>query len=251
MENPVDNAAPAESAPTEPQSGGTLLGQVQTQQPAQPADQAPATSWQDTVPEKFKSNGEVNFEALTKSYLHLEQRLGSGDAPPASPDKYEMKLPEGLQAEQFEGVRKSAHELGLSQKQLDGVMAQYFETIPQFIEQVSPNPAKAEAALREVWQDSKEFNTNMGLANRAFKAYAGNDISIDDIGNNPAAIKLLAKIGATLGEDNPVNSAAILTGEKVTELMSSEAYSNPRHPQHKNVHAQVRAHYENQTRMKG
>lgn len=252
----ADNATPSSDAPATAATGSLLGADIPatTPQGTDGAGQADAVkSWQDSIPAKFKTaDGAINYEAMTKSYLHLEQRLGAGDAPPASADKYAFNgLPEGMQAEQFAGAAKSAHELGLSQKQFDGVMKNYFDTIPQFIAEVVPNPAKAEAQLREVWISQEDYNKNLGLAKKAFSAYAGDDISIDDIGNNAAAIKLLAKIGAGLGEDSPVNSAAILSQESIAELMSSKAYSDPRDPMHQSVHGKIRAHYVNQARKNG
>ncbi|MDQ9476205.1 hypothetical protein RF074_11445, partial [Serratia marcescens] len=69
---------------------------------------------------------------------------------------------------------------------------------------------------------------------------------MDEIGNNPMVIRMLAKIGAEMGEDNPVGTGAINLEEQqsIRDLMKSEAYTNPKHADHERVSAQVKAFYQ-------
>ena len=87
------------------------------------------------VPEKFwdPSAGQLRTEALLKSYLELERRLGTGvpDAPvseaardqllellgrPGSPDDYRIEPPHGL-IEPDSDLNRRLHEAGLTQSQ--------------------------------------------------------------------------------------------------------------------------------------
>ena len=54
-----------------------------------------------------------------------------------------------------------------------------------------------------MWTNEREFNSNLTVAYQAFQRYASPDNlqRIDEIGNNPIVIKLLANIGKTLQED--------------------------------------------------
>lgn len=238
--------------------------QDQTQTTEQPSsllstDQAApaaAEDWRTGVADKFKTGDEINVEALWKSYQHAEKRIGSGDIPPKTAAEYAANFPDGFDAEPFAdlvtGMREKAHAAGMTQAQFDAVIGEIMPALPDTIQAMVaeglPNPAKAEATLRETWQDEKAYQNNMLLAQKAYKYYADADMSIDDIGNNPTMIRLLAKLGSGLAEDVPVNHAAIMPTESVRSMMASEAYINPRHPDHASTHARVKAHYSNLAR---
>ncbi|BEO65632.1 hypothetical protein [Serratia marcescens] len=69
---------------------------------------------------------------------------------------------------------------------------------------------------------------------------------MDEIGNNPMVIRMLAKIGAEMGEDTPVGNGQINLEEQqcIRGLMKYEAYSNPKYAVHERVSAQVCAFYQ-------
>lgn len=210
---------------------------------------APAkfNDWRDNVPPKFIKDGNVNNDALVQSYLHLEKRMGSGDAPPTAVDGYKLTLPDGTKDEDFAEFKDKALALGLNNAQAQGVLEQFIESTKELSSELTMTPEKAEVSLREVWKDAAEFDKNLGLARKAAKVYA-NDINMDAVGNNPEVIRLLAKIGSELGEDSPVNQSAILSGNDIKSLMTSESYLNPNHPQHAQTVARVTAHYQNSYR---
>lgn len=226
-----------------PEQTGSLLASAPAEQAA--AEQ-PASKWAGIVPEKFVKGDEVNIEALAKSYTHLEKRLGSGDLPPETPEAYKLaEKPEWVSDEDLAEVTKFAHENKLSQAQFEAVMGKYIGDVTALIDDLAPTPQKCEAALLEQLGGNREaVSKEIALARKAFGAYApeGVDMNSPEIGNNPALIRILAKIGAGMAEDTPVdgkNPAAL----NVAELMASEAYNNPRHPQHQQVMDQVTAAY--------
>lgn len=213
--------------------------------------------WRDTVADKFKANGEVNHEAIWQSYQHAEKRIGSGDIPPKDAASYAPQFAEGFDPEPYkelvDGFREKAHAAGMTNTQFNAVLNEFLPSLSSEIEshlaEVAPNPARAEAELRQAWPDEKTYKNNVMLAKKAFEHYADKEMLIDDIGNNPTAIKLLAKLGAGLKEDSPINHAAIMPQESVKALMASPAYVNPNHPEHAMVHARVKAHYANAARQ--
>ncbi|MFT4466008.1 MAG: hypothetical protein ACMX3H_17115 [Sodalis sp. (in: enterobacteria)] len=98
--------------------------------------------------------------------------------------------------------------------------------------------------LRAVWQSDAEFNKNIGLAYRAFHALAdeGDKDRMDDIGNNPLVIRMLAKVGAEMQEDTPAGADANQAAQQVIrDLMKSDACADPKHADHDRVAAQIRA----------
>ncbi len=88
---------------------------------------------------------------------------------------------------------------------------------------------------------------NIGLAFRAFNSLTdeGDRGRIDEIGNNPMVIRMLAKIGAEMQEDAPaVTESNPAEQQTIRDLMKSEAYMNPKHADHERVSAQVKAYYQ-------
>lgn len=68
---------------------------------------------------------------------------------------------------------------------------------------------------------------------------------MNEIGNNPMVIRMLAKIGAEMGEDVPVPGDINPEEQQaIRDLMKSEAYTNPKHADHERVSAQVKAFYQ-------
>ena len=232
---------PTDSQPITPEQPGTLLNnQYASNEPQKFND------WRDNVPAKFIKDGNVNNDALVQSYLHLEKRMGSGDAPPQDANGYKLTLPDGTKDEDFAEFKADALKMGLNNTQAQGVLDAIMSSVKEMREGLEMTSAKAEAALRETWQNEQDFNKNLSLAQKAAKAY---DVNTDVLGNNPEVIKLLAKIGGELGEDRPVNQSAIMQSEDLRTLMTSEAYLNPHHVNHKSVMARVQSHYNNAFRQ--
>lgn len=68
---------------------------------------------------------------------------------------------------------------------------------------------------------------------------------MDEIGNNPMVIRMLAKIGAEMQEDAPAGGDVNLEEQQsIRDLMKSPAYMDPKHADHENVSARVRAYYQ-------
>lgn len=229
------------------------------------ASGATPTEW---VPEKYrvtKADGTFDVEAsarkLADGYGELSKRFGSGGAAPATPDEYQVAVPDALKDAMgdlskdpmFTQFRADMHGLGLSQKQFDGVMSRYFELAPALAAGGSQmNTEQATTALKTAWPDSNAYSENLKLAYQASTVVAGaakmsyEDIEKAGLANNPTFIRLMAAIGPEFGEDRPVAGGQVSTGtseDDIKQMLVSEANTNPKHPQHKATRAQIDAFY--------
>ncbi|SEI78795.1 hypothetical protein [Achromobacter sp. NFACC18-2] len=250
-------AAPAAAAaPAAP--AGSLLKQGEGATEALP---------QEFIPEKFrvtKEDGAFDLDAsarkLADNYANLEKRVGTGDLPPKEVGEYKIEPPEFL-AEYKAGEDPSmqafladAHKAGLTQGQLDVVMKHHFEGAQKMAQGFQTlDQQQATEQLQQVWgKDEKEFRRNAGLAHAATSAAierAGltmEQVEQAGLGNNPVFLRMMSALGAEFQEDaGPGKTSFRSFGEDdVQQLMLSDAYKNPRHPEHEKVSAQVRGYYE-------
>lgn len=215
----------------------------------------------DWLPEKFRITGEdgsIKVEdsarKLAESYTHLEKRLGAGDAPPKTVEEYAPTVEgEGFNWDEFkadpemQGFLKSAHAKGITNDQMSFILGEYWQRAPELVGGASElDQEAATASLKEVWKTDAEFKQNIGLAFRAFNSLAepADKDKINEIGNNPLVIRMLAKVGAEMQEDVPVGGEINAEeAQSIRDLMKSEAYTNPKHADHERVTSKIRAFY--------
>lgn len=252
---PGGNPAPAEAAaggqPTSVlNAGADAAGDIST-----------------VIPEKYqvkKDDGTIDIDAsarkLAEAHGHLEKRMGSGDAPPKSADEYQLNLPDTFKDIDVRAdpdmaeFLKDAHASGMNQKQVDAVMKAYAKMATTLA--AGGAAASAEdctAALRQTWASDSDFNRNVGLAYSAAAVAAQKaGISVDDVmkpgglGDNPQFIKLMAALGPEFSEDTSVGGTSIkaTTQQDIEKLTLSEAFRDPKHPDHQAVSERVRKYYE-------
>ncbi|MHB7006318.1 hypothetical protein ACYCHM_16840 [Klebsiella pneumoniae] len=216
----------------------------------------------DWIPEKYRVMGEggiLDIEGsarkLADAYSHLEKRMGSGDTPPKTADEYAPKVEvEGFKWDEFkadprmQSFMKSAHAKGITNDQMGFILGEYAQLAPELVNGAAALDSEAAATqLRETWKTDAEFNKNIGLAFRAFNSLADDSDKgrMDEIGNNPMVIRMLAKIGAEMQEDAPAGGDVNLEEQQsIRDLMKSPAYMDPKHADHENVSARVRAYYQ-------
>lgn len=256
---PQGSQAPA------PAAGGSILSQgaAAAQAGGQPAAPTAPFDW---VPEKHrvvKEGGtDLDIEATARKLADankaFEKRFGSGDVPPKTPDEYAIEtLPEGITFDDIkadpamQSFMKGAHARGITNAQLEYVLNEHLNIMYSTMgaaEQMSIEECGQE--LRKTWSNPTEYDRNLGNAYRAMQAFASSqeDIdALDEIGNNPALVRMLAKIGAELQEDEPIEEgtpAAQNWDQEVANLRGHVAYSDPAHPEHKHIHAKLTAMYE-------
>lgn len=216
----------------------------------------------DWLPEKFRvmgEDGKLSIESsarkLAENYTHLEKRMGSGDAPPKTSDGYAPKVEvEGFNWEEFkadprmQSFMKTAHAKGITNDQMSFILGEYAQRAPELVGGAAElDSQSATTQLREVWKTDAEFNKNIGLAFRAFNSLADDADKgrIDEIGNNPMVIRMLAKVGAEMQEDAPAGGDVNLEEQQtIRDLMKSPAYMDPKHADHERVSATVKAYYQ-------
>lgn len=218
-----------------------------------------ATDW---LPEKYRvvgDDGKLNIEGsarkLADAHTSLEKRLGSVGTPPKTADDYapEVKM-DGFNWEEFkadprmQSFMKTAHAKGITNEQMSFIIGEYAQRAPELVNGAAELDADSAATqLREVWKTDAEFNKNIGLAYRAFNQLADDADKgrMDEIGNNPMVIRMLAKVGAEMQEDAPAGGEVNLAEQQtIRDLMKSTAYMDPKHADHERVSAQVKAFYQ-------
>jgi hypothetical protein len=213
-----------------------------------------------SIPEKYqvkKEDGTLDIEAsslkLAEAYGHLEKRMGSGDVPPKTADEYTFEVPEAMKDAvnldtdpMFAEFKKQAHAKRLTQDQFDFVMGQYMERAPQLVGGAKALSAEdCVADLKAEWKTDEQYKAEVGKAYKAAVGYAGDDADyiIKTYGNDPKVIRMLNRIGAEMGEDQPAPHGRPDTGQSIDSMMASEAYNNPKHPDHASVSKAVAAHF--------
>jgi hypothetical protein len=184
--------------------------------------------------------------------------MGTGDLPPKTADDYAITVPDALKDHWkpesdvlLQEFKKEAHSKGLTQGQFDFVMAKYMDIAPQLVagsQQLSVDDCNAQ--LRTEWKTDDQYKAEVGKAHKAAVGYGGADAEgiVKDYGNDPRIIRLLARVGAEMGEDQSLNPGDQQNdgADAIATMMASEAYTNPKHVDHKRVSDQVRKHFETQ-----
>lgn len=197
-------------------------------------------NWEAQVPEKFKADGKINYEALAKSYVHLEKMKPI--RAPETADGYVWKAPEGMEFDQatVKPFAEKALKLGYSPEQFALAMDEMVgsvDTLSQSIEKnLMGNPEVTIGKLEAEWGD--KFAANRSAADKAWDKFGE---GLEGFENHLGVIKLMAKLGSQLGSDPGVQSPGTQGGQTLDQLMSNPAYTNPFHAEHAQVKAQVDA----------
>ena len=269
----------ASSSGAETQSGGSILGGIDSGQEASPLainmESLPDDIRHEPVLKNFKS-----WDALAKSYVHANRKLGvpsdqlmqipQGEnadwngvykamGRPDTPDQYELNGT-GEMADNF---RNQAHQLGLSQKQASELMNWYSE-VQSGVDSSDDEDFASEqvqwvADLQKEWGDSYIKNTK--LAERAFRQFGSEDalevMNATGLGSHPALVKMFSQIGQFLAEDGQLTGnqqgriGGITPGSaktRIDELLNDQdfttRYYDQYHPRHQDAVNQMQRLYE-------
>lgn len=207
------------------------------------------------MPEKHRvlgTDGKIDVQAtllkVSEAYGHAEKRIGSGDVAPKTADEYKVTVPEELAesikadelaaSADFKGFLGKMHAAGLTQAQLDVVTSELLTRSAALQEGMAAASQESCAAeLAKTWPSPADRQAKVGLAFRAFQAFAaeGDRDLVDQIGNNPIVIRLLAAVGKELQEDVPIidgSPEAKSWDDRLAELQAHPAYSDRAHPEH-------------------
>jgi hypothetical protein len=214
------------------------------------------SSIETAIPEKFKvtaEDGSVDYKAtvakMNESYSYLEKKVGTGEVAPKSVDEYKLER-EDFDFEEFKADESNkeflseAHKHGITNKQLDFLISEYDKRAVNLVSNSSQIDTDSTVqTLQSDWGD--KYEVNIFNAVKAARACGITDEQINDpmIGNNVAFIKMAAYFGSQMTEDKPVSNGTPVNVD-IQSLMRSEAFFNPKHPDHKSVKAQIDSYYD-------
>ena len=241
-----------------------------------------AKSWKEAISEEFREDPNIakftELDALAKSYINATRMIGQDKVAipnenstddqwqevygklgrPESPDKYQLEansdvvpLDEGA----IKSFAENAHQLGLNNKQAQGILEFYKNSMEGSAQQARIDTetaqANAEAELRKEW--GSNYENNIKKAGSVAKANMNAeilDLQLQDgtrLGDHPEVIKGFANIANLLSEDKLVGTES----ENVDKGTDYEAeiskivndrdgpYWNKAHPDHDKVVQQV------------
>ena len=194
----------------------------------------------------------ASSQKLAEGYAAAAKKIGTGDVAPESPDAYQFTPPEAykdvpLDADLSRSFRERAHKAGLTQAQFEFVMGEYFEVVPSVLNGAAALSAEqARTELQKVWPAQADYDANMIAVQRAVNA-APPDLQAklaEKFGTDPLFSQFAALFGKEMREDrSPPPPGSQQGGAGVEVLMTSEAYTNPKHPDHTRVSQQVQQHF--------
>ena len=241
-----------------------------------------AKSWKEAIPEDLRNDPNISkfteLEALAKSYINATRMIGQDKVAvpnnnstddqwnevynklgrPESPDKYKLEIKSDvvpLDDGAIKSFAENAHKLGLNNKQAQGILEFYKESMEGSIQQsrvdTETAQANAEAQLRKEW--GRAFDDNIKRAGAVAKANMNPqilDMELKDgtrLGDHPEVIKGFANIANLLSEDKLVGtesenvSQGVDYQSEISKIVNDRSgpYWNKSHPDHDKVVQQV------------
>jgi hypothetical protein len=270
-----------ETVPVAETTQTTTEAPVQETQIEQPVPTV-AKSWKEAIPEDLRNDPNISkfteLEALAKSYINATRMIGQDKVAvpnnnstddqwnevynklgrPESPDKYKLEVKSDvvpLDDGAIKSFAENAHKLGLNNKQAQGILEFYKESMEGSIQQsrVDTETAQAntEAQLRKEW--GRAFDDNIKRAGAVAKANMNPqilDMELKDgtrLGDHPEVIKGFANIANLLSEDKLVGtesenvSQGVDYQSEISKIVNDRSgpYWNKSHPDHDKVVQQV------------
>lgn len=245
-------------------------------QPPAPNTPSAGSSWRDSLPDDLKTSPALSsfqdVSALAKSYVHAQSLVGKkGVFVPGEKaseeewsnfydqlgrpalDKYEVKPPEGVTVNEptVKWFKENAHKIGILPKQAQKLLEGYIQHEQSLVserKQVQDNEQKTQLEnLKKEWGNG--FDKQLGFARMIVKE-SGPEFAkyLDEsgLGNDPAVIKALSKLGAKyLSEDTLKGEASGKMGSTPAELdreiealRANPAFGDSSHGQNKWVMSQ-------------
>jgi len=255
-----------------------------TQQPISPTTEQPtvAKTWKEAISEEFRNDPNIEkfteIDALAKSYINATRMIGQDKVAvpnenstddqwnevyaklgrPESADKYKLEAKSDVVPIDEGAIKQfaeNAHKLGLNNKQAQGILEFYKNSMEGTAQQskidTETAQANAEQQLRQEW--GKTFEENVKKAGSVAKANLGVevlDMQLKDgtrLGDHPDVIKGFAKIADMMSEDKIVSteSESVNQGkdieQEISKIMNDRTgpYWNKGHPDHDKIVQQV------------
>ena len=241
-----------------------------------------AKSWKETISEEFRNDPNISkfteIDALAKSYINATRMIGQDKVAvpnenstddqwnevysklgrPESADKYKLEVQSEtapLDDSAIKQFAENAHQLGLNNKQAQGILEFYKNSMEGSVQQARINTetaqANAEQELRKEW--GRSYDENIKKAGAIAKANMSEDIlnmELKDgtrIGDHPSVIKGFASIANLMSEDKLVSTESENVDRgtdyeaEISKLVNDRdgPYWNKAHPDHDKVVQQV------------
>ena len=241
-----------------------------------------AKSWKETISEEFRNDPNISkfteIDALAKSYINATRMIGQDKVAvpnenstddqwnevygklgrPESADKYKLEVKSEtapLNETAIKQFAENAHQLGLNNKQAQGILEFYKNSMEGSVQaarvETETAQANAEQELRKEW--GRSYDENIKKAGAIAKANMSEDIlnmELKDgtrIGDHPSVIKGFASIANLMSEDKLVSTESENVDRgtdyeaEISKLVNDRdgPYWNKAHPDHDKVVQQV------------
>ena len=273
-----------EAVPVAETTQPTTEAPQQTEQPISSTTEQPtvAKSWKEAISEEFRNDPNISkfteIDALAKSYINATRMIGQDKVAvpnenstedqwnevysklgrPESSDKYVLDAKSEVVPMDENAIKifaETSHKLGLNNKQAQGILDFYKNSIEQTSQQskidVETAQAQAEQQLRQEW--GKLFDDNVKKAGSLAKANLGVEIldmqlqNGTRLGDHPDIIKGFAKIADMMSEDKIVSTESENVDQgkdleqEISRIMNDRSgpYWNKGHPDHDKIVQQV------------
>jgi hypothetical protein len=266
-----------ETVPVAETTQTTTEAPVQETQIEQPVPTV-AKSWKEAIPEDLRNDPNISkfteLEALAKSYVNATRMIGQDKVAvpnnnstddqwnevydklgrPESPDKYQLDIKSEavpLDEGAIKSFAENAHQLGLNNKQAQGILEFYKNSMEGSAQQnqvdMETAQANAEQELRKEW--GRAYEDNIKKAGAVAKANMDAnilDMQLKDgtrLGDHPAVIKGFANIANLMSEDKLVStesenvSQGIDYDAEISKIVNDRdgPYWNKAHPDHDKI----------------
>jgi len=270
-----------ETVPVAETTQTTTEAPVQETQIEQPVPTV-AKSWKEAISEDLRNDPNISkfteLEALAKSYVNATRMIGQDKVAvpnnnstedqwnevynklgrPESPDKYQLEVKSDvvpLDESAIKSFAENAHQLGLNNKQAQGILEFYKNSMEGSVQQnqvdMETAQANAEQELRKEW--GRAYEDNIKKAGAVAKANMDAnilDMQLKDgtrLGDHPAIIKGFANIANLMSEDKLVStesesvSQGVDYNAEISKIVNDRdgPYWNKAHPDHDKVVQQV------------
>ena len=273
-----------EAVPVAETTQPTTEAPQQTEQPISSTTEQPtvAKSWKEAISEEFRNDPNISkfteIDALAKSYINATRMIGQDKVAvpnenstedqwnevysklgrPESSDKYVLDAKSEVVPMDENAIKifaETSYKLGLNNKQAQGILDFYKNSIEQTSQQskidVETAQAQAEQQLRQEW--GKSFDDNVKKAGSLAKANLGVEIldmqlqNGTRLGDHPDIIKGFAKIADMMSEDKIVSTESENVDQgkdleqEISRIMNDRSgpYWNKGHPDHDKIVQQV------------
>ena len=223
--------------------------------------------WRSSLSDELKNDATLqNFkdvESLAKTVVHQQKVLGSRIpipktdeekselytklGRPESGEAYDFTIPDTHKShfneDQVKEFRNVAHQIGLNNDQTKALIDFQVKSVDHELQRRSTDLSVAKQAtedtLKKEW--GYDYDKQVRNAERALNVYGDDEIKQlmeSDAGNNPAVIKMFARLGAEVTEDMAKNTQnnSLATSPLDAQSEIDNIFSDPKDAYHDNMH---------------